>query len=312
MKALSIDLGGSHAAIAAVEDKAVLASREISVDATDGLGPLLPRLSEISHELLAHLQLRPSNCAGMAMCIAAMVDVESRRAIATNEKFEDAPGIDLSGWCEKEFGLPFALDNDARMALLGEWYAGAARSAKDVVMITLGTGIGGAVMVDSKPLRTGRVHGGCWGGHIPVLFHGRRCTCGAIGCMEAEASGWALPLVAREWPGFRESRLAAAKKVDFRNLFELAREGDRVSVEIRDRCLRIWASGTAGLIHMYGPERIVFGGGVMRSADEILPYIRKYVGEYAWSPGGVPEIVPAALGNHAALLGAVPMLTGIG
>lgn len=312
MKALSIDLGGSHAAIAAVEDKTVLASREISVDATDGLGPLLPRLSEISHELLANLQLRASDCDGLAMCIAAMVDSNAAKIAATNQKFDDAPNIDLVSWSRKEFGIPFVLDNDARMALLGELYAGAAQGASDVVMITLGTGIGGAVLVGGKPLRTKHVHAGCWGGHIPVLFHGRRCTCGALGCMEAEASGWALPLVAREWPGFRESRLAAADKIDFRNLFELARGGDRVSVEIRDRCLRIWASGTAGLIHMYGPERVIFGGGVMRSADEILPYIREYVGKYAWSPGGVPEIVPAALGNHAVLLGAVPMLTGIG
>lgn len=310
LKALSIDVGGSHAALAVVEDREILIWREVPVDSGTGLAPLLPRMTEILHEMLAGLRLRLADCSGLAMGIAAMVDVAARRVVATNEKFEDAPGIDLPAWCRKEFGIPFALDNDARMALAGEWYAGAARGTDDVVMVTLGTGIGGAVLVGGKPLRTKQVQAGCWGGHIPVLYTGRRCTCGALGCMEAEASGWVLPLVAREWPGFSQSRLATVEKIDFRSLFALARRGDRVAMEIRDRCLRIWACGTAGLIHMYGPERIVFGGGVMRSADEILPQIRDYVEKHAWSPGGVPEIVPAALGHRAALLGAVPMLMG--
>lgn len=311
MKAIAIDAGGSHATIAVVADKRILASREIPADSSMGLDPLLPRLRGVVFELLDSLQLRTSQCAGVAMCICAMVDKDAGRVVATNEKYEDAPGIDLPAWCTAEFGIRFSLDNDARMALLGEWYAGAAYGADDVVMITLGTGIGGAVFANGKPFHTRQVHGGCWGGHIPVLFTGRKCTCGAYGCMEAEASGWALPLVAREWPGFNESRLARADKIDFRNLFQFAREGDRVSMDIRDRCLRIWACGTAGLIHMYGPERIVFGGGVMRSANEILPYIQDYVSKYAWSPSRPVEILPASLGNDAALLGAIPLLTGM-
>jgi glucokinase len=311
MKAIAIDIGGSHATLAVVEDKHILISREVPADSSRGLAPLLPILRNIAFEQLSSLDLRPEDCAGLAMCICAMVDKESARVVATNEKFDDAPGIDLPAWCQTQFGIPFALDNDARMALLGEWYAGAAQGAEDVVMITLGTGIGGAVFANGKPFCTRQVQGGCWGGHIPVLFTGRRCTCGAYGCMEAESSGWALPLIARDWPYFAASRLATTEKINFQALFQFAREGDRVATEIRDRCLHIWACGTAGLIHAYGPERIVFGGGVMRSADEILPYIREYVNKYSWSPSGPVKILPAALGNDAALLGAVPLLTGL-
>lgn len=239
-----------------------------------------------------------------------MIDVHTSRVVSTNLKFEDALGLDLPGWCQTEFGIPFALENDARMALLGEWYAGAAQGAEDVVMITLGTGVGGAVLAGGKPLRTRQVQGGCIGGHIPVLFTGRRCTCGAFGCMEAEASGWALPSIAKEWPGFDSSRLAKIDTINFRSLFEFAREGDRVSIELRDRCLHIWACGTVGLVHMFGPERVIFGGGVMRSGDEILPYIRDYVRKYSWTPNGTVSILPAALGNDAALLSAIPLLCG--
>src|SRR5665213_2211576 len=223
MKALSIDLGGSHAALAVVEDKRILVSREIHVDSSAGLLPLLPIFKTIFLELTSQIDVRAEDCLGLAIGICAMTADD--RVVSTNAKYEDAPGIDLRKWCQSEFGIPFALDNDARMALLGEWYAGAALGADDVVMITLGTGIGGAAMAGGKVFRTKQVQGGCLGGHIPVLFTGRKCTCGGFGCMEAEASGWALPLIAKEWPGFEQSRMATLDRINFRALFELAGEG---------------------------------------------------------------------------------------
>ena len=103
--------------------------------------------------------------------------------------------------------LRFAIENDARMALLGERHAGAAAGCDNVVMITLGTGIGGAAMIEGKLLRGKHAQAGCLGGHLPAKVGGRQCTCGAIGCLEAEASGWALPLWRPEWKGFaRQSR----------------------------------------------------------------------------------------------------------
>lgn len=309
MKAISIDLGGSHATLAIVEDQTILASRELPVDSAGGLKQLLPAFKAIIGELLSQLGLRSNDCIGLAMCIAAMTN--RVRVVGTNKKFEDAPTIDLPAWCHSEFGIPLALENDARMALIGEWYAGAAQGVEDVVMMTLGTGVGGAAMAGGKVYRTSQVQGGCLGGHIPALFNGRRCTCGGFGCMEAEASGWALPLIAADWPGFAESRLAKAERINFYALFQLAIEGDRVSVELRDRCLQVWASGTVGLIHAYGPQRVILGGGVMRSGHLIIPFIQEYVLNYSWTPSGPVEVVAAALGNDAALLGAIPLLTGV-
>lgn len=311
MRAISIDLGGSHAALAVVEEKQILASQDVSVDSTAGLLPLLPILKNMIFELLAQLEMPVTDCDGLVISFCGMVDSKTARVVSTNGKYEDAPKIDLPAWCMSEFGLPLAMDNDARVALLGEWYAGAAQGAMDVVMVTFGTGIGGAVLAGGKPYRTSQVQGGCIGGHLPVLFSGRKCSCGGYGCMEAEASQWVLPTIAREWPGFESSRLAKHDRITFRSLFQLAREGDQVSTEIRDRCLHIWACGTVGLIHAYGPERVIFGGGVMGSGDIILPYIREYANKYSWIPSGTVSILPAALGNDAALLGAIPLLRGM-
>ena len=223
MKAISLDLGGSHVTIAIVEDDTILMSQEISVDPGGELLPLLPRFKAIVYDMLAKLSIPVEDCIGVAMGCAAMVDRSTGRvSFPPTENLKILPASIFLPGAQKDFGLPFALENDARMALLGEWYAGAAKGADDVVMITLGTGIGGAAMAGGKVYRTKQVQGGCLGGHIPALFTGRKCTCGGFGCMEAEASGWALPLIAREWPGFEQSRLATLDRINFRALFELA------------------------------------------------------------------------------------------
>jgi glucokinase len=130
--------------------------------------------------------------------------------------------------------------------------------------------------------------------------------------VEAEASTWALPGICRDWPGFEESDLARARRLDFETLFSRARVGDRVSVEIRDRCLRIWASAAVSMIHAWDPEVLVIGGGVMKNPRAVLPFVREHVKRHAWTPWGRVTVRAAALGEQAALLGAVPLVAGAG
>jgi len=307
MKALAVDLGGSHATCALVEDRTILASRTVSADRTTGLGSLLPLLAE-------NLQaLRPPNSdlAGVAFSFCGLADYTHSRILSTNAKFDDGPRLDLAAWCREAVNLPLKIDNDARVALLGEWYAGAARGYDDIVIITLGTGIGGAAMSQGRLLRGKHSQAGCLGGHIPVDFEGRACTCGAVGCAEAEASSVALPDVCRSHSGFSSSALARESLITFEKLFHYVSEGDPVAKEVADRCLRVWAATIVGLIHAYDPELVVVGGGVMKSAARILPFLQAYVERHAWTPWGKVKVVNAALGNNAALLGAVPLIKGL-
>jgi glucokinase len=308
--AIGIDLGGSHATIALVKNEQILGSRRVSLDSAQPLEPALDIFAETVRKLLAELQMDSTECEGLALGFCGLADARIGRVVSTNKKYEDAPSINFDAWSRHEFGLRFAIENDARMALLGERHAGAARGCDNVVMITLGTGIGGAAMIEGKLLRGKHAQAGCLGGHLPAKVAGRPCTCGAIGCLEAEASGWSLPFLASEWPGFSASKLAGHDNIDFKLLFELADAGDRVAVEVLDYCLKVWATGAVGLIHAYDPERIVIGGGVMRSAGIIVPYVQAYVKEHAWTPWGKVEIVAAQLGNDAGLFGAIPLLTG--
>lgn len=309
MKALAIDLGGAHATCGLVVDQTILACESLDTNRAKSLRAVLPAIEDVFRKLVKQQSLSFDNFSGIAVGFAALVDSRAGRILSTNGKYDDAKDTDLAAWSREAFGLSLRIENDARMALLGECYAGAARGFSDVVMMTLGTGIGGVAMIEGKLLRGKHSQAGCLGGHLPVLFDGRPCTCGAIGCAEAEASGWALPGIVRDWPGASASALSKYPNIGFKDLFEEATNGDDVALAVRDRCLKVWAADAVGLVHAYDPELIVIGGGVMESADVIIPAIEAHVQKHSWTPWGKVQVKRAELGNNAALVGAVPLLS---
>src|ERR1700758_750914 len=308
VKALAVDIGGTHATCGLVEDDRILAHETVDLTCISSIREVLSRVGDVFNELIRRQSFSVKHFQGVAVGFPGLVDSRIGRVVSTNKKYDDAPEVDFCAWAHDAFGLPLRIENDARLALLGEAYGGAARGFGDVVMMTLGTGIGGVAMIEGKLLRGKHAQAGCLGGHIPVLFNGRPCTCGGIGCAEAEASGWALPGVVRSVPGFPESSLSSIANIGFKHLFEEAERGDRVAKIVRDRCLNIWAVDAVALIHAYDPEVIVIGGGVMERADIISPYIQSYVNKYAWTPWGKVQILSAQLGNNAALIGSVPLV----
>ena len=187
-----------------------------------------------------------------------------------------------------------------------------ARGCRDVGMLTLGTGIGSSVILDGVPLRGRHGSAGNLGGHVVASVDGRPCTCGGLGCAEAEASGWAIGPIAASHPGFGASALAAEACVDYHAIFRLAGRGDRVAIEVRDRSVRVWAAAVVSLIHAYDLERVILGGGVMRAAEAILAPVRAHVDRHAWTPWGSVDIVAAELGNDAGMLGVAALMEDAG
>lgn len=305
MKVLAVELGGTHVSCGAVEDRELLASVRMEVDSRNGLSELLPKLEKT---LRALLERHPGSYAGLGFGFCGLVDTRSGKVLATNKKFTDATSIDLTGWAKDAFGLPLALENDARMSLLGEQYAGSAQDSGDVVMMMLGTGIGTAVFSGGRLLRGKHFQAGCLGGHFTVVPGGRLCSCGARGCFEAEASTYTLESVAREWPQFSSSRLAAEQTINLEMLFYCAESGDAVAREIREHYLGIWSACALSLVHAYDPELVVLGGSVMKNSYPILAALEKHVHEQAWTPWGKVQFRMAALGSNAGLLGAAPLI----
>ena len=304
---LSVDIGGSHINCAVVQDDCIVARAETLREASSFTGAL-GDVADLLRSCIKRSGVAYESIGGIAIGFCGIVDGTSGTILSTLNKYPDAVSFDLHGWGADEFKLPVRVENDACMALLGEAYAGAARGAKDVVMVTLGTGIGGAAMLGGKLLRSASGQAGCLGGHLIVNFHGRRCVCGAVGCAESEASTAVLPLLCREHAGFLQSSLAGEPVLDFKVLFQHADAGDEVAREIVQHCTKVWSALAVALIHAYGPEQVVFGGGVMRRGPSLLGPIRRYVEEHMWRTSfGVPRIECATLGPNAALLGGLTL-----
>lgn len=311
--AAAIDLGGSHVACAIVSDDAVLASRSFSVEPGPLLGPLLPRFRGIFHELAREAGVSLGGCIGCAMGLPMVVDAPRRRIPGVFGKYDDAAGLDLAAWSRAELGLPFAMESDSRLALMGEHHDGAARGVENVVMLTLGTGIGQAALIEGKILRGREGVAGHLGGHFPINFlSGRACICGGTGCVETEAATWSLPAIAAALGGGEGASDFAGGKLDFKEVFGRAQAGDPLGIRLRDHCLAAWGACVVANVHAYGPELVVIGGGVMRSAEVILPALRAHVRARAFGPCREVRIVAAELGNEAALRGALPLLRELG
>lgn len=301
MSLLAVDFGGTHVTCALVEGTVILDRETVSTPESQTMEVALDTIEQPLKRMLGKQRAE-----GIGFGFCGLVNSKRTRITSTNGKYTGATEIDLERWTKEKFGLPLRLENDARLALLGEWHAGAAQGETDVVMFTLGTGIGGVAMMDGRLLRGKHDQAGVLGGHLSVTLRGRRCSCGATGCAESEASGWALPQVAKEWPGFEKSALAAGG-VSFESLFACASAGDVVSREIVDHCLNVWGAAAVANIHAFDPELLVYGGGVMKSGDMILPFLKEYVDRNAWTPWGKVRIRAAQLGADAALLGVVPL-----
>jgi glucokinase len=302
MTVLVCDLGGTRMKIGLVRDGGVLARTSAPAHSKGGLAPQLPVLKAAWLELLAEAGLRRADCAGAAMAFPSLINPATGRVLAEYGKYADAPNLDLRAWALAELDLPLAIENDARLALVGEWQQGAGRGCNNLVMITLGTGLGTSAIIEGQLLRGRHGQAGVLGGHTTVRLGGRACSCGNVGCAEAEASTAFLREIAANLPELNRSPLRDAVALDYQLVFKHAAVGDPCALRLREHSVLVWSVLAVNLIHAYDPEALILGGGIMASADAILPAIRSYVSRHAHSPWGKVRVVASELGDAAALV----------
>jgi len=301
---LVCDMGGTHIKLGLVRGSRLLARIELDARAHEGLSAAMVRVARAARKLCRSAGVAPSELVGFGLSFPGIVEPQSERILSTPAgKFDDAKETNVPAVVQRLLGLRAVVCNDANAALAGESRFGAARGFRSAVMMTLGTGIGSSAIIDGTPLRGQHGQAGCLGGHLAVNVDGRICLCGNLGCAETEASTWALPALAKAKPAFCASRLAREETLDYAAVFRAAAQGDALAMELRDRAVRVWAAALVSLIHAYDPKVAVIGGGIMRSANVILPRLRQFVTRHAWTPWGRVKIKPAALGNDAAMLG---------
>jgi glucokinase len=308
MKTIALDLGGTRIKIGIVEGDRLLARTTIDAFSNNGLEPRLPLIERAVRELLQSLQVRLDDILGIGLSMPGIIDVNRSRVLSVNQKYFDSVSLDLRAWARNQFNLPIYLENDARAALVGEWQYGAGANVDNLVMVTLGTGVGGAAMMEGRLLHGKHFQAGCLGGHFTINFLGQPCNCGNVGCVETEASTWMLPLQARSDPAFFTSRLSGVNKIDYEKVFTAAQQGDLLAGRLVHKSLLAWSAAVVNLVHAYDPELVILGGGIMQSGEIILPFITKYVTRLAWTPWGKVSIRAAEHADNAALLGIAYLL----
>ena len=301
---LAADFGGTTIKLGIVRGGVILARCRLEAQANRPMSDRLEAVASAWEKLLKESGLTVNECLGTALALPFLSDPVRSRVFGAFGKFPGADTIDYAAWSKERLGLPTALENDLRVALLGEWDAGAARDKAHVLMLALGTGIGCAVISNNRLLRGANNRAGTLLGHSTIDFQGARGRCGNIGCAEDLASTATLEVVARNHPHFVGSELARAAKMDFETLFSLAAKGDVCSDSLLNESLKIWATLIQNAVLAYDPEIVLLGGGVLRSPTVILPVVEKHLRECMPEvPLHIP-IVAAALGDDAAILGA--------
>lgn len=303
MYRIGIDLGGTIIKLGLLKNGKVIAFHAIEASSKNGLNNSLSRLEEGIDRLLDQGKCAPQQLAGIGLAFPGIVDPVQRKVLSTNHKYDDASTMDLPAWFASKWQAPFCMDNDARLSLIGEWQYGAAINHQNVVMVTIGTGIGTGVVLEGRVLYGAHYQGGSLGGHFTIDYKGRKCSCGNEGCVEAMASSAFLAAIIQDHKTVSSDFKQRFADIDFKQLFSLSAEGNEDALLIRNQCLEIWSAALTTYIHAYDPSIIVLAGGILNSSDIIIPHLKKRVAELAWCPTHTVEIVTAQMGDHAALLG---------
>ncbi len=218
-------------------------------------------------------------------------------------------GYPIRDGISNKLGIPVELDNDANVACWGEFWKGAGRDIRHMVMFTLGTGIGGGIIYDGQIIR-GSVGNGAELGHIIIQPDGRRCTCGQNGCVEAYASASHTAARANEaLAGGKSSAMQELYKqkgeVSCKDVFDFAKKGDSLANEIVDGTAKALAQICIIMRHITEPQRFVLAGGMIKAGPMLLERIRTFYDQMIWSLNEDPlDICFAELGGDAAVVGA--------
>jgi glucokinase len=313
---VGVDLGGTKIMVGALSEdgKQHLGMRSIATHAEQGSDVVIDRIvgaiEGVILDTIAETDAARKDFIGIGMGAPGPLDRERGIVVvAPNLGWRDLPLRDLvSG----RLDLPVTLDNDANCATVGEWWQGAARGGRTVVGFTIGTGIGGGIIIDGSLFHgasdvAGEV------GHTTIELNGRYCKCGNYGCLEAYASGPAIATRAREVLVREESASALPSMVGgqldlitAQTVYDAAKAGDAVAEEIVRDTARYLGSGIASLLNILNPDTVVVAGGVTAAGETLFAPLRAEVRRRAFRPAvEAARIVAAELPGTAGVVGAV-------
>ena len=312
MYTIGIDLGGTNIAAGIVNDNYEIIQKDSVPTGADRPGEeIVKDMAALCKKIIADAGLTEADIEYIGIATPGTADSDTGVVVyANNLKFLDFPIADL---LKKYIGIERVLiENDANAAAKGEAIAGAAKGYANSVMITLGTGVGGGIIIDNK-VYSGFNHAGAELGHIVIEYDGVQCSCGRKGCWEAYSSATALIRMTREKIAeaghstkMRDMVEGNLDNVSGRTAFTAAREGDKAGQEVVDRYIGYLTSGLASIINIFQPEVLSIGGGISNEKDNLLNPIKERIKGETYSRDNIKatDIRIAQLRNDAGIIGA--------
>ncbi len=309
MVRIGIDLGGTNIVAGVVDDEQrIIAKADCKTN--------LPRPAEVIVADMARLAKEATEKAGLSMDDVESIGVGCPGTCnvftgiveySCNLDFKEVP---LQSMLSEATGKPVYVENDANAAALGEAVAGAAKGAQNALCITLGTGVGGGIIIDGK-IYDGFNCAAAELGHIVIVVDGEPCGCGRKGCWEAYASATALirqtKAAIEKNPESGLAKLAAENgKVSGRTAFDAMRAGDEVGKAVVDQYIKYLASGLTNMVNIFQPEVLCIGGGISHEGDTLVKPVMEHIERDRYSKYSKHQtrVCTATLGNDAGVIGA--------
>lgn len=303
-----IDVGGTTVKCGLfLTDGTLVEKWEIPTRTENNGSEILPDVAKTIQNKIQERGLSKDNIDGVGIGIPGPVNDKGEVPVAVNLHWGfKAVASELSFLT----GLPAKAANDANIAALGESWKGAAEGAKNVVLVTLGTGVGGGIIVDGK-IVCGHHGAGGEVGHASVNHQeSLACNCGNHGCLEQYASATGIARVAYETLAAtdEDSSLRKCTQISAKTVLDAYKEGDKLAIRIMDKVGDILGGALAVFACVIDPETIVVGGGVSKAGQPLIDCIQKYYKKYAFTSCKDTPIVCASLGNDAGIYGAARMV----
>ena len=299
--AAGIDLGGTFVKLALVSEKGdFLFEEKLSIGEKASKEKILDTIRDAIQLVLK--KAREENISVIGIGIGSPGVVYDGVVVGGAENLNGWENLDLSSIFSDKFGLPVFVDNDANVMGLGESVYGAAKDCTDVIFITVGTGIGGAMIINGK-LYGGYKNRGAELGHFTIDHKGIDCNCGGRGCLEAYASTAALIKQYAELSGKN------ADAIDGHYIVKKFKEGEEHALECMNEHVDYLGHGIASFINTFAPQKVVIGGGISEAGQFYIDMIKKTVFNYVMPDCAIyTDIVGASLGNKAGCLGAASLV----
>ncbi len=307
---LGIDLGGTFIKGGIVsENGEIVVADKVPTEADSGSDRIIENIARLSNGLIEKSGMKKSDIDGLGIGIPGMID--SQRGIVVYACNLGWLEFDVAAAVEAAVGVPVKIGNDANVAALGEMKFGGGKKYNNIVMVTLGTGVGGGIILDGKLIEG---HRGCGAeiGHSVIVAGGEPCGCGRRGCLEAYASASALmrdtKRAMQKNPKSRMWEIGSLDAVSGKVPFDYY-STDKAAKTVVDNYISKLGCGLVNFANEYRPEAIVLGGGVCAQGDNLIVPLQKIMNEevYAGTTGPEVKIVVATLGNDAGTLGAAAL-----